>query len=159
METLTPLRGHLKKVGPLLGVPFFARSSITRARLQSGHSINGSPDSLPVGYTRACAPMELPPCSCLLSGLLQLEYSAMCDMVTVVRGQGWAAGGAAAALWSGGEGGGRRGMRHSGGGLNGLGLAAAGWAHCSVTAGAWHWALLTRRSRGMPPCLPHAQRW
>jgi len=87
METLTPFLGHLKKVRPLLGVSFFAQSSITRATLQLGHSIKGSSGSLPVGYATACVRMELAPRSCLLTDLLALEDSALCDMATVAQGR------------------------------------------------------------------------
>jgi len=88
MEKLTPFLGHLKKVRPLLTVSFFARSSITRARPQSGHSIKGSPDSLPVGYATACTRVELQPRSCLLPDLLALEDSALWDMATLAQGRG-----------------------------------------------------------------------
>ena len=72
----------------MLTLSFFARSSITRARLQSGHSIKGSPDSLPVGYATACTRVELQPRSCLLPDLLALEDSAPWDMATLAQGRG-----------------------------------------------------------------------
>ena len=86
--TLTPFHGHLKKVHLLLGVSFFARSLITRAKLQSGHSIKGSSNSLHVAYATSFVPMELPPRSCLLTDLLPLEDFALCDTVVQGRGEG-----------------------------------------------------------------------
>ena len=113
MQKLTPFLGHLKKVRPLLGVSFFARSSITRATWHSGHSIKGSLDSLPVGYATACARMELPPRSYLLTNAL--EASDMCDMATLTQGRR----GGRRAVAGGGGGGKELGKEESGAGEGG----------------------------------------
>ena len=169
MEKLTPFLGHLKKVRPLLTVSFFARSSITRARPQSGHSIKGSPDSLPVGYATACTRVELQPRSCLLPDLLALEDSALRDMATLAQGRregSWrrrrgeqgrrssAARGGRRRMRQkevGGEGGSIRPDRVSGSGVN--------RAQRAVTGAERRRCLLTQRQRGPVSWLPHPQMW
>ena len=153
----------------MLTVSFFARSSITRARPQSGHSIKGSPDSLPVGYATACTRVELQPRSCLLPDLLVLEDSALSDMATLAQGRGegsWrrrrgeqrrrssAARGGRRRLRRkevGGEGGSIRPDRVSGGGVNRAQRAVTGAERCRC--------LLTQRQRGPVSWLPHPQMW
>ena len=153
----------------MLTVSFFARSSITRARPQSGHSIKGSPDSLPVGYATACTRVELPPRSCLLPDLLALEDSALWDMATLAQGRGegsWrrrrgeqrrrssAARGGRRRMRRkevGGEGGSIRPDRVSGGGVN--------RAQRAVTGAERRRCLLTQRQRGPVSWLPHPQMW
>ena len=153
----------------MLTVSFFARSSITRARPQSGHSIKGSPDSLPVGYATACTRVELQPRSCLLPDLLALEDSALSDMATLAQGRGRGAGGGGGASSEEGEarqeeeeedcggrkweerGGSIRPDRVSGDGVN--------RAQRPVTGGERRRCLLTQRQRGPASWLPHPQMW